>query len=179
MLFYQYLCQCQLSLCYLSKYSDIPFCSFSSSPFIVVPFWIVLLPNGSRLGFYPKPSFFILNPVFFQSDPKHQRRSVWSHNAEKTSQAETVVYILYIFCIYSVYTYHLVMIWVGPTRALSEPRIKALRLDFVCQGSQQVQCKRIVQVWTPLIKALRLDFVQPGCKNHGTCKYCNVYKKLW
>ena len=26
------------------------------------------------------------------------------------------------------------MIWVGPTRALSEPRIKALRLDCACQG---------------------------------------------
>ena len=73
--------------------------------------------------------------------------------------------MLYIFCIYSVYTYHLVMIWVGPTRALSEPRIKALRLDFVCQGSQQVQCKELHR-FEPRIKALRLDFVQQGCKNH-------------
>ena len=99
-----------LSLCYLFKCSDIPFCPFSSSPFIVVPFWIVILPNGSRLFFYPKLSFFTLNPVFYpklsfsQSDQNLRRRSVWSHNAEKTSQADTFciysVYILYIFCTY-------------------------------------------------------------------------------
>ena len=54
--------------------------------------------------------FFTLNPVFYpklsfsQSDQNLRRRSVWSHNAEKTSQPDTFciysVYILYIFCTY-------------------------------------------------------------------------------
>ena len=84
-------------------------------------------------------SFFILNPVFypkpsfFQSD--QNLRNIKGEVFEVTMQKKLhkqihFVYILYIFCIYSVHTYHLIMIWVEPSRALSEPHVAMCGLEI-------------------------------------------------
>ena len=89
---------------------------------MIVPFWIVILPNGSRLFFYPKPSFFTLNPVFY---PKLSFFSVWPKSEKAKclkSQCRknfTSRYILYIFCIYFVYILYIptTSSWLGWNQA--------------------------------------------------------------
>jgi len=103
---------------------------------VIVPFWIVILPNGSRLFFYPKPSFFYPKPSFY---PKlsffFSLTKIWETSKAKCLKSQcrknfTSRYILYIFCIYFVYTHHLIMIWVEPSRALSEPHVAMCGLEI-------------------------------------------------
>ena len=102
---------------------------------MIVPFWIVILPNGSRLFFYPKLSFFTLKPVFYPklsfSQSDQNLRNIKGEVFEVTMQKKLHKQRqLYIFCIYFVYTHHLIMIWVEPSRALSEPHVAMCGLEI-------------------------------------------------
>ena len=88
-------------------------------------------------------SFFILNSVFFTLNPVFILNSVflsltkiWEGEVFEVTMQKKLhkqihfLYILYIFCIYSVYTYHLIMIWVEPSKALSEPHVAMCGLEI-------------------------------------------------